>query len=75
MYPNPTDGQITLRNAGVAPLTTVVISDINGRIVSTIDVSEMNGERQISLDNLAAGVYFARISTDNASTVKRIIKK
>lgn len=75
MYPNPTDGQITLRNTGVAPLTTVVISDINGRIVSTIDVSEMSGERQISLDNLAAGVYFARISTDNASTVKRIIKK
>lgn len=75
IYPNPTDGQITLRNGGVIQLTTVVISDINGRIVSTIDVSDMNGERQISLDNLAAGVYFAKISGDNASTVKRIIRK
>ncbi len=75
LYPNPTDGQITLRNGGLAQLTTVVISDINGRIVSTIDVSDMSGERQISLDNLAAGMYFARISTDNASTVKRIIRK
>lgn len=75
LYPNPTDGQITLRNGGLAQLTTVVISDINGRIVSTIDVSDMSGERQISLDNLAAGMYFARISTDNAFTVKRIIRK
>ena len=75
LYPNPTDGQITLRNGGLAQLTTVVISDINGRIVSTIDVSEMSGERQISLDNLAAGMYFAKISTDNAFTVKRIIRK
>jgi hypothetical protein len=75
IYPNPTDGQITLRNGGLAQLTTVVISDINGRIVSTIDVSDMSGERQISLDNLAAGMYFARISTDTASTVKRIIRK
>lgn len=75
MYPNPTNGQITLRNGGVAQLTTVVISDINGRIISTIDLSDMNGERQISLDNLAAGVYFAKISTDNASTVKRIVRK
>jgi subtilisin-like proprotein convertase family protein len=75
VYPNPTDGQITLRNGGLAQLTTVVISDINGRIVSTIDVSDMSGERQISLDNLAAGMYFARISTDNAFTVKRIIRK
>lgn len=75
LYPNPTDGQITLRNGGLAQLTTVVISDINGRIVSTIDLSDMNGERQISLDNLAAGMYFARISTDNAFTVKRIIRK
>ncbi len=75
MYPNPTNGQITLRNVGVAELTEVTISDINGRIVATVDLTDMNTERQISLDNLAAGVYFAKISSENASTVKRIIKK
>ena len=75
LYPNPTNGTITLRNGSSTPLTTVVISDINGRIVSTTDLTSMTSERQLSLDNLAAGVYFAKISSENASVVKRIIRK
>jgi len=75
LYPNPTNGTITLRNGGNTPLTNVVISDINGRIVNSTDLTSMTSERQLSLNNLAAGVYFAKISSENASVVKRIIRK
>ncbi len=75
LYPNPTRGAITINNSGQIPLTQIVISDINGRILQTLEVSSSSLETKINLDNYTSGIYFARISTENGNVVKRIVKQ
>ena len=75
IFPNPTDGDITLSNRGNVSLTEVVITDVNARVLQTIDMAGSGTDTVISLGQYASGVYFVRVSTENASTVKRIVKK
>ncbi|MEP0262891.1 T9SS type A sorting domain-containing protein [Dokdonia sp.] len=75
LYPNPTRDIITIANTSNKIVSHISISDINGRIIETRTVQNGAIETQISLENYASGIYFARISTANESTVKRIIKQ
>ncbi|MFT5862894.1 MAG: hypothetical protein ACI828_001546 [Flavobacteriales bacterium] len=75
IYPNPTANVFTLTNGSGASLETMTIVDVNGRIIDTISLTEMDTEKEISIANYATGIYFARISSENATTVKRIVKQ
>ena len=75
IYPNPTANVFTLSNGSGASLETMTIVDVNGRIIDTISLTEMDTEKEISIANYATGIYFARISSENATTVKRILKQ
>lgn len=75
IYPNPTRDIITITDTGNKMVSQISISDINGRIIETRTIQDGTLETQISLENYASGVYFARINTANESTVKRIIKR
>jgi len=75
VFPNPTSGNITLRNNTALVLTTAVVTDVNGRIINTFNLSEANAVTTLSVENLATGLYFVTISTEEASVVKRIVKK
>lgn len=75
LYPNPTDGMVILRNDTSANLENARITDVNGRIIKTIDLSNVGRETVISLENLATGMYFVEINTKTASIVKSIIKQ
>ncbi len=74
LYPNPSNGNVTIKNPGIE-LQTVTVTDINGR---TLKKYEMNGVRRntdLNLD-LKTGLYFVTLtSTDNASTTKKLIIK
>jgi len=48
---------------------------MNGRVIQTISNNNLLSSRQINVENYASGIYFIRIETATASTVKRIIKK
>ena len=74
LYPNPTNGQITLMNKTTALLINAVITDVNGRTIKTIDLSKAGMETNFSLQNLATGMYFIKINAENTSVVKRIVK-
>lgn len=75
IYPNPTANVFTLTNGSGASLKAMTIVDLNGRIIDTISLTEMDTEKEISIANYATGIYFARISSENAMTVKRIVKQ
>lgn len=75
LYPNPTSGQLTLLNTGDEVLNSITITDVNGRIIQTIKLSDTGSETNFSIASLAQGLYFVKIDGENASTIKRIIKQ
>lgn len=75
LYPNPTTGLITLMNKTTAQLENAIITDVNGRTIKTIDLSEAGMETNFSLESLATGMYFIKINAENATVVKRIVKQ
>ena len=76
LYPNPTQGPITLSNQDNVTLTEITIFDINGRIIQTLDVSDnVSSVIEFSLSEYRSGVYFARINSDTGSIIRRIVKQ
>ncbi|MDX1462588.1 MAG: T9SS type A sorting domain-containing protein, partial [Marinirhabdus sp.] len=75
MYPNPAQGQVTIANSSNINLERLTMYDVNGKMVNTTDLSDMQGEQTIDIANLASGVYIVQIESENASVVKRLIKE
>lgn len=73
--PNPSNGKVTIKNSGIA-LTTAIVTDINGRTVSSHNLEGATADTALDLSSvLSSGLYFMTISSENASTVKKIIIK
>lgn len=73
ILPNPSNGNITIKNSGVALLNTT-ISDINGRTIATYDLNRTTQDKDLDLSSvLSSGVYLMRITSETASTVKKIV--
>ncbi len=73
LSPNPTNGVLNI----VSPRTlvnNVVVTDIRGRVVSTIVVDGLN-TYPLDMSSLGSAVYFVRVTTDAGAITKRVIKK
>ncbi len=75
MYPNPAEAYVSIRNNSQIGLTEASIYDINGKLVSKFDLSQMSNEHRLDVSNLASGVYMVNIQSETANVVKRLIKK
>ncbi len=73
VYPNPTSNLINIANELGAVINTVEMTDLNGRTVKTTTINAT--EAQISVGDLAAGVYMMKISTDQGIAIKKIVKQ
>lgn len=73
VYPNPSNGNITIRNSGVA-LQNVIVTDLNGRTMGTYEMNGVTGNADLSL-NLNTGMYFMKLTSNDASTTKKLIIK
>lgn len=73
VYPNPSNGLVTISNDLNSALTSVSFADLNGRTVKTV---ELNGDAsaQVNISDLAAGVYMMNISSDRGTITKKIVK-
>src|SRR5690606_20695336 len=60
LYPNPTSCEITLKNNTSAQLNNLVITDVKGRIIKHIDLTQAGMETNLSLSDLATGMYFVK---------------
>jgi hypothetical protein len=75
LFPNPTNGQLTVFNENNMDIETITVIDINGRIIQELVVEESSININFSIANIAQGIYFVKIQTDEASVVKRILKQ
>ncbi|GEP51999.1 hypothetical protein FNO01nite_26710 [Flavobacterium noncentrifugens] len=75
LSPNPAKDHIVLRNDSGWNLTQAVIFDLNGRIISTIDLKNSNEDFEIRLDDCASGTYLMKIISPEGTAVKRFIRQ
>ena len=75
VYPNPTTGELRIDN-GELIMENVEVFDISGKKLKGESKKE-NGEKEVLIDisELAVGVYFLRIITDQGEVVKKVLKK
>ena len=67
VYPNPAKDFVTI-TVGDNVLESVQFTDINGRVVKTV-----NGLNQINTSDLSAGVYMVKITSDKGTATKKLV--
>jgi hypothetical protein len=73
VYPNPVADILNITSDATTEFNLIEIVAINGRFIKQVK-TETASQVQISVADLAKGIYFLRISTDEGSVVKKIIK-
>ena len=75
LYPNPTSGNAILSVKGLNKEATIIVTDQQGRVISTSTLTSGQENSVINTDNLASGVYYVRIQTANSVRTEKLIKK
>ena len=69
VYPNPTTGLVTVEFDGTF---TYELTDINGAVITQATATD---KEIISLENVARGVYFVMIKSNDATHTVKLVKK
>lgn len=75
IYPNPNNGQFTVSFGFTAETdVTVELTDMAGRVISSVQQNNVtNFQQQIGSEDLAGGVYFVNIRTDEGVVTRKIV--
>lgn len=74
VYPNPVKNIVNVTNSTDALISTVEMSDLNGRVIRNVSFSNVS-EAQISVSDLAQGIYMMKIVSDKGTIIKKFIKE
>lgn len=73
VYPNPTNGLVTMVYKGKSLLNNFQVIDLNGQVLIT-DMLYGDKNWTIDLSNLAAGIYFIKTTSDDGDTIlKKVV--
>jgi hypothetical protein len=75
VYPNPASDNLSVAFTAINPDYTVVLTDLQGRVLTHTAYSGLSGEQVIELpiDTVAAGNYLVRVTTNGFSSVKAVV--
>lgn len=71
IYPNPTKNLVNV--AGQNPIKTIQLVDINGRVLMTKIVNEL--QTNFSVSDYANGIYFLKVATEKGMKIQKIVKE
>ncbi|WP_435413077.1 T9SS type A sorting domain-containing protein [Psychroserpens mesophilus] len=75
IFPNPSNGHITIKNSGVA-LNELLITDLNGRVIFNQNLNGNVTDQQLDLRSvLHSGLYFMTLTSGSEITVKKLFIK
>ncbi len=73
LYPNPANSNATLVwNNLSEEVTSVSLTDLSGRTISTQSLTGLNGMHSLNLNTLPNGLYFCTLKTANSSEVIKL---
>ena len=73
-YPNPASTVLNISSKNTTVFNQVQLTDINGRIVKTLNTEGVSNT-QINIADLNAGVYFLKVTSNQGTGTTKIIKK
>lgn len=74
LYPNPSKNEIYLKNTLNIELQSINIYDVNGRLVLNNKIDNgYNSNMLLNISQLTSGMYFFKISTEDAFITKKIV--
>ncbi|MGK4566041.1 T9SS type A sorting domain-containing protein [Flavobacterium sp. 3HN19-14] len=73
ILPNPATSLISISNTENINITSVSVTDLNGRTVKNITAN--GAEAKVNVSDLATGMYMVNVNTDRGTVVKKIMKK
>ena len=74
IYPNPTKDTFTIVNESNLPLKSMIIYDITGRLIKTMNLENETSHKTIDISNLTAATYFIKINSYQGSITKKLNK-
>lgn len=73
LYPNPSTGLVYIESSLSTASFSLVITDVNGRVVETGNNSIINGTNTVDLNQVERGTYFFKLSSGDAEKVYRVV--
>lgn len=73
-YPNPVVDVLVLSNMN-GTTGVIEVLDIQGKIVSSVQVSNVNGNYELNMNGLESGVYIVRLTTEDKVQEVRVVKQ
>ena len=73
LYPNPAQENATMEIVGLDQDAKIVISDLQGRILSQEAISAGTTRYTLDLSKMASGVYYIKLITDEAISTQKLI--
>ena len=73
LYPNPASDNATLDINGLNQDAKIVVSDLQGRILSQDNIKAGTTRYTLNVSNMSSGVYYIRIITDNVVSTQKLI--
>ncbi|MEE0266417.1 MAG: fibronectin type III domain-containing protein [Bacteroidales bacterium] len=73
LYPNPATDNATLDINGLNQEAKIVVSDLQGRILSQDNINAGTTRYTINVSDMTSGVYYIRIITDNVVNTQKLI--
>lgn len=74
IYPNPTASIVNIMGLDAVNAKAINITDLSGRLVYSQNLSAVPNTLEISIDDLARGVYVLSIQTDSDIITKKVVK-
>jgi predicted DNA-binding ArsR family transcriptional regulator len=74
-YPNPTTTDATLEVKGLTEDATVVVMDVNGKVVYRTIYTANQSSMKISTSDLSAGVYYIKVTNSVMTKTQTLIKQ
>jgi carboxypeptidase T len=73
LYPNPTQGDITFKNTSGANYDIRIFNNLGQELIESVHVNGSDAEIRIDLSKNKAGIYFAQITKDGNTFIKKIV--
>ena len=64
IYPNPFKESALIIYSGIMPNSQLVIFDLNGKVIRTINIQNDSGDVTLNRNNLTPGVYLYKLILD-----------
>jgi PKD repeat protein/photosystem II stability/assembly factor-like uncharacterized protein len=75
IFPNPADNYFNIINPERLQLKEVIIYDLAGRVINTIELTNAEESKAINIAKLAKAVYLVHIKGEEGEMIKKLIKK